>query len=148
MEDRIYDHGATRMTVRVVYRNNPPDFPATSQHPNAVRYGPYNISGVSYWADAIDTEPTLEEVAAIIAPPPSSFLPRDLLALLTTTDLAAIKTAVDADVALYGLWCSLLVQGEAPISTASPRFQAGWVGLSTALGTARADELATALGIA
>jgi hypothetical protein len=85
-------------------------------------------------------------------PPPAavntSFLARDVLALLTAADLTAIKVAVDSDIALYGLWCSLLAQGEAPISIASPRFQAGWAAIEAALGSTRADELATALNIA
>lgn len=92
-----------------------------------------------------------EQFAAPPPPPPSvqtSFLARDLLALLTATDLTAIRTAVDSDIALYGLWCSLLAQGEAPIATASPRFQAGWAGLTSALGSTRADELGAALNIA
>ena len=80
-------------------------------------------------------------------PPVTSFLARDLLALLTADDLAAIKAAVDADAELYGLWCATLAQGEAPISIESARFQAGWAGLTTALGEERAGELAAALNL-
>ncbi len=79
--------------------------------------------------------------------PPPSFLARDLLALLTIVDRRAIGVAIAADDELLLLWEGLLGQGEAPIRTTAQRFQRGWAGLSAALGGARADEIATALGI-
>lgn len=56
-------------TVRVVYhpRNgqpHQPKFPATDQHPNAVRY---LVGG--YYVDAIGGEPTESEVQAVLNPP-------------------------------------------------------------------------------
>lgn len=50
-------------TIRVVYQGAPPVFPATDQHPDAVRYqvGPY-------WVDAIGGEPTLEQIEAMLNP--------------------------------------------------------------------------------
>ena len=51
--------------IRVVYQSRPPAFPATDQHPQAVRYkvGPY-------WVDALEGAPTLQEVEAVLNPPP------------------------------------------------------------------------------
>jgi hypothetical protein len=54
--------------IRVVYHDHEPRFPATDQHPDALRYtvGPYVV-------DAIDGEPTLAEIQAMFArqEPPS-----------------------------------------------------------------------------
>lgn len=41
-----------------------PNFPATNQHPNAVRYRVGN-----YWVDAIGDEPTAQEVSDYVSPP-------------------------------------------------------------------------------
>lgn len=82
--------------------------------------------------------------AAVVVP---SFIARDLLDLLTATDLAAIKTAIAGDAGLELLWLRMTGRGDKPISSGSPDFAAGWAGLTQALGQARADELATALGI-
>lgn len=41
-----------------------PNFPATDQHPDAVRY----LVGL-YYVDATDGEPTAEDVAAFLRPP-------------------------------------------------------------------------------
>lgn len=49
-------------TIRCVYSREP-KFPATDQHPDAVRYA---VAGKV--VDAIGGEPTLEEVAAFLAP--------------------------------------------------------------------------------
>jgi len=80
------------------------------------------------------------------AVPALSFLARDFFAELTVADFTALKAAIAANDALALLWASLQAQGEAPISTAALRFQSGWAGLRQALGEARADEIATALG--
>lgn len=50
-------------TIRIVYSEEP-NFPATDQHPDAVRYvvGPHIV-------DAIGGEPTLEEIEAVLHPP-------------------------------------------------------------------------------
>lgn len=50
------------MTIRTVYSEEP-TFPATDQHPDAVRY---EVAG--YWVDAIGGEPTPEEVVAFVTP--------------------------------------------------------------------------------
>lgn len=47
--------------IRVIYTSEP-RFPASDQHPDAVRY---RVSG--YWVDAIGGEPTPEDVAAVLA---------------------------------------------------------------------------------
>lgn len=44
-----------------------PSFPAADQHPDAMRY---QVGG--FWVDALDGEPTLGEVGAVIEPPPAS----------------------------------------------------------------------------
>jgi hypothetical protein len=77
--------------------------------------------------------------------PRDSFLARELLALLSADDMAAINAAIAGSPALALLWVSLLAQGEAPVLLASARFQAGWTGLTKALGQARADALMAAL---
>lgn len=46
--------------IRVVY-NSEPSFPATAQHPDAVRY---QVGGK--WVDAIGGQPTLDEVNAVL----------------------------------------------------------------------------------
>jgi hypothetical protein len=51
------------MTIRCIYTAEP-SFPATDQHPDAVRY---QVAG--YWVDAIGGEPTQEEIDAVLLPP-------------------------------------------------------------------------------
>jgi hypothetical protein len=58
--------------IRVVYRHAPPSFPATDQHPDAERHGPYLIGGMEVWADAVGGAPSLEQVAAFLLPPPDA----------------------------------------------------------------------------
>lgn len=61
--------------IRCVYHGHEPEFPASDQHPDAVRYK----VGQNY-VDAIGGEPTAEEVAAFLAPPVQSapiVLPED-----------------------------------------------------------------------
>ena len=50
--------------IRAIYLNQAPDFPATDQHPDAVRY-----QVGTYWVDAVGGEPTLQEVEDVIDPP-------------------------------------------------------------------------------
>lgn len=77
--------------IRCVYRDVAPDFPATEQHPEAVRYGPMPLpNGGSVFVDALDGEPTLAEVMAIVEPPlPPAPTPAEKLAAagLTVSDL-------------------------------------------------------------
>lgn len=51
--------------IRCIYAQDP-GFPATDQHPDAVRY---EING--YFVDAIEGEPTLGEVMLLVNPPPT-----------------------------------------------------------------------------
>jgi hypothetical protein len=89
---------------------------------------------------------TPDSYAAPPVPAPS-FLARDLMTQLTSADYAAIQSAVAGSADLGLLWSSLMAQGEAPISTASARFQAGWTALAAALGAARASAIAITFGI-
>lgn len=50
-------------TVLVVYHQEEPNFPATAQHPDAVRY---HIG--DKWVDAIGGQPTQEEIDAVLNP--------------------------------------------------------------------------------
>lgn len=49
-------------TIRTIYQKEP-RFPASDQHPDAVRY---RVG--AYWVDAIGGEPTLAEVETVVAP--------------------------------------------------------------------------------
>ena len=75
-------------TIRCVYQSLPP-FPATDQHPDAVRYviasamAPIGV----YWVDAIGGEPTVVEVEAIVKPAARAAL--------------AARTRLSGDVAFY-----------------------------------------------
>lgn len=79
---------------------------------------------------------------------PKSFLARDLLEQLIDEDQTGIETALASNVTWRRIWNALLAQGDAPISMASSRAQAGWAGLTQALGQTRVDEITAALGIA
>lgn len=52
-------------TIRCIYREAP-NFPATDQHPNAVRY---QVGAL--FVDAIGGQPTQAEVDALLTPPPT-----------------------------------------------------------------------------
>lgn len=92
--------------------------------------------------------PTDEQIAAVLAQPvPATFVARDLIAQLTPADYAAIQTTIASSAPLGLMWAALLAQGEAPIDTSAERFKAGWAGLSQAIGTTRAAEIAAALKI-
>lgn len=76
--------------IRIVYHGAPPEFPASDQHPDAVRYGPIIRGGVTLFVDAIGGEPTEEEIAAVLEPPaPPELTPAEKLAAagLTVDDL-------------------------------------------------------------
>lgn len=85
------------------------------------------------------------------APPPlpvsaPTFLAQDMLTLLTDDDCQHIQASIAGNISLWRLWQSLLAQRD-PIATDSDRFKTGWAGMTIALGSARADAIATALGI-
>lgn len=85
-------------SIRCVY-STPPKFPATDQHPDAVRY---TVAG--HVVDAIGGEPTPAEVAAFLAPPvPASVTMRQArLALLQAGHLAAVTAALAATPGMAG----------------------------------------------
>ena len=81
--------------IRVVYHTAAPQFPATDQHPDAVRY---KIG--AYIVDAIGGPPTPEEVQAFIAPPtvkPTTL--EDVVAVLAQKD-GGFLTALTAQKAV------------------------------------------------
>lgn len=57
------------MTIRCIYRDAPPAFPPTDQHPDAVRFGPFVVDGATMFVDAIGTAPTLDEIRDVLGPP-------------------------------------------------------------------------------
>lgn len=67
-------------TIRCVYFGGAPGFPATDQHPDAVRYvvGPYVV-------DAVGSEPTLVEVEKVLGRDPVVAIDAQLAALDATT---------------------------------------------------------------
>lgn len=73
-------------TIRAVYVVEP-NFPATDQHPDAVRY----VVG-NFFVDAIGGQPTLQEVLDVISPPDS---PR-VSALKAAPDLVDLVTRLQA----------------------------------------------------
>jgi hypothetical protein len=85
-------------TIRCVY-SRAPSFPATDQHPDAARY---TVAG--HTVDAVGGEPTAEEVAAFLAPPPpaSVTMRQARLALLQAGHLAAVTAALAATPGMAG----------------------------------------------
>lgn len=65
-------------TIRTIYSTEP-EFPATDQHPDAIRYQVGNV-----WVEAIGGEPSQDEIDALLnppAPPKTEFeLMRDYIA--------------------------------------------------------------------
>ena len=56
-------------TIRCIYQGVAPDFPATDQHPDAVRYE-RTWRDQQWFVDAIGGEPTVEDMDAVLDPPP------------------------------------------------------------------------------
>jgi len=81
--------------IRCIYHGKEPNFPATDQHPDAVRYK----VGL-YFVDAIGGEPTQAELDAVLnpPPPPKRIADGDLAAVLVTKGLIT-QAEVDAAVA-------------------------------------------------
>lgn len=81
------------MTIRVVYMEEP-SFPATDQHPDAVRHQVGNV-----WVDAIGGEPSEEDVLALFAQPLPDLQPYQFWAMLEMSgykdDLDAFVSALD-----------------------------------------------------
>lgn len=78
--------------IRCVYEGAAPNFPASDQHPDAVRYGPFTIDGVTYFADALGGAPTEDDIRAVLNPPPAELSVDQKLANagLTREDILAI----------------------------------------------------------
>lgn len=74
-------------TIRVIYKSEP-TFPATDQHPDAVRY---HVGSV--WVDAIGGQPTQAEIDAVLAPPLPDLAPYQFRAMLTLSGKEAALTA-------------------------------------------------------
>ena len=74
-------------SIRGAYSEDP-DFPATDQHPEAVRYRVNGTVCGDVIVDAVGGEPTVEEMNAFFAPPPAP-TPADKLAAsgLTVAEL-------------------------------------------------------------
>jgi hypothetical protein len=91
-------------TIRCVYHGTEPKFPATDQHPDAVRYGPLTIDGAVYFVDAIGGAPSDDDIRAALNPPPplpSQISDRQFFqqlaiagAISQAEALAAVKTGV------------------------------------------------------
>lgn len=79
--------------IRCVYTEEP-DFPATDQHPDAVRY----VVG-EYFVDAIGDEPTLADVLAFLPNPRIAEIKAELLAL----DLKKIRPISEGDTAYLAI---------------------------------------------
>ena len=78
--------------IKAVYENAP-SFPATDQHPDAVRYKVTSaLRGSVVVVDAVGGEPTIAEVDAILNPPKPELTPEQKLerAGLTVDDLKAL----------------------------------------------------------
>lgn len=80
--------------IRCIYQAVAPDFPATDQAADAVRYGPFTLAdGEVVFVDALAGEPTIEEIAAVLNPPaPPAPTPTEQLAAagLTVSDLKVL----------------------------------------------------------
>jgi hypothetical protein len=106
---------------------------------------------ISAWKRQDVSKPTKAEIEAVdtdaLARAGVTFLARDLLSQLTASDYINILQATASSATLGLLWASLLAQGDAPIAVSSDRFKRGWSGMAQALGDARADAIARAIGI-
>jgi hypothetical protein len=91
--DELGGSRGDRDMIRCIYHRVAPQFPATDQHPDAVRYGPLTIDGAVYFVDAIGGRPSDAEIRAVLAPPPEPTPLEKLAAVGLTRDelLAIIK---------------------------------------------------------
>lgn len=68
-------------TIRCVYPTATPQFPATDQHPSAVRYTVASaFLGRDVLVDAVGGQPTTEQVDAVLNPPVPTKTPAEKLA--------------------------------------------------------------------
>jgi hypothetical protein len=95
--------------------------------------------------------------------PARSFLARDFFKQLAPADRGRVAIALQAEMnqavaaadaggdpkmPLRLIWDTLIAQGDAPISTADPKFAADWQSLADAIGAERAAAIAAELKIA
>jgi hypothetical protein len=77
-------------TIRCIYHDTAPEFPASDQHPDARRYGPLTLTdGSIVFVDAIGA-PTSDEVLAVLNPPVQLETPAQKLAA-TGLSVAELK---------------------------------------------------------
>lgn len=89
------------MSIRCVYAGSAPDFPASDQHPDAVRYGPLAIGGAVYFVDAIGGQPSNDEILAVLEPAgPVPIITRRQIRLWL---LQHGKTAADVETAIASI---------------------------------------------
>lgn len=77
-------------TIRCIYKCEP-TFPATDQHPDAVRY---KVGAV--WVDALDGEPTQQEIDAVLNPAPAAEPPSEIKQLADMLAGKGVITPADA----------------------------------------------------
>jgi hypothetical protein len=75
-------------TIRCIYTVKP-NFPATDQHPQAVRY---QVGAL--WVDAIGGQPTQAEIDAVLHPAPVAPHPKITAALADPTVAQSVKDAL------------------------------------------------------
>jgi hypothetical protein len=116
------------MTI-IIAHMVPPETPATNQHPNAVRYGPYTIGGVEWWVDATGGQPSQGDVEALLGTPTTKL--KDYAAekrravrnggCVVTVNGSPLPTWADPD--SCGAITSMMVA-----LTVNPAFTTGWKG--------------------
>lgn len=141
--------------IRVIYHGAAPNFPATDQHPDAVRYGPVTIASTVYYVDAIGGEPTTDEISAVLHPPaavPATVSDRQffqalamagaitqaeaLAAVKTGAVPAAMQTVIDGMAADDKFNAEMLLSGATVFARAHPMTEAlraamGWTAPQT-----------------
>lgn len=124
----------------------PPSTPATNQHPDAVRYGPYPIGGVDWWVDATGGQPSQAAVEAMLGTPAIRLRNYAAIKRRAVRDAGCIVTVagtpipVWADADSCGAITSLVVA-----SQLNPSITTGWKGRDGAfypLDAAKIQELA------
>lgn len=65
--------------IRCIYSNAAPPFPATDQHPDAVRYGPIKFGSGVVFVDAIGGMPSEREITAVLSPAAAERTPLEKL---------------------------------------------------------------------
>lgn len=90
------------IVIRCVYHGVAPAFPASDQHPDAVRYGPIQANGETIYVDALGGEPSVAALNSVLNPAPAvpaQISDRQFFQALAMADtisqaeaLAAVKT--------------------------------------------------------